>query len=122
LKPWKFKPNISKGSSDKAPLFLSPRPFGTKLGGSRLIKFQPRRRERFVAQPFDCGGRIVWQRICPLMLPKGPVNAKWCVERSTSWLGRGLPQVDKGKYEQKFLVVDLVGKLSNHQVEYSWVG
>jgi hypothetical protein len=36
--------------------------------------------------------------------------------------GMGLPQVDKGKNDQKFLVADLVGKLSNHQAEYRWVG
>jgi hypothetical protein len=32
LTPWKFKPNMSKGSDDKAPLFLSPRLVGTSRG------------------------------------------------------------------------------------------
>ena len=32
---WKFKPDISKGSSDKAPLFPSPLHIGTRLDSSR---------------------------------------------------------------------------------------
>ena len=37
---WKFKPDISKGSSDKAPLFLSPLHIGTRLDGSRPKELQ----------------------------------------------------------------------------------
>ena len=61
LTPWKFKPDMSKGSSDKAPLFLSFSILGTKFTTHVWSRNRPR-------DMIKC--RVHWPSRKKIVLPK----------------------------------------------------
>ena len=103
MTPWKFKPNMSKGPDNKAPLFLSPRLLGTKPCRFILIKCWSWRRDKFVTRPL-----IAPKEIClPDDLSTSAVEASYEHE-----VGRGkihalaergrLPRIEREQNESKF--------------------